>query len=360
MAYSRGMRRSWLALLALVACGGGSPAGSDGGVDASADASGDVAQTPDAGGDGAPSGPTLASKYPGDVGIANDPAVVWAENFEEGSVSSVTARYDDQSNAPGMSLENDVPPKSSGAVSMRMTSSGDSANATDLYKSLSPGWDEWYVRWYAKYEPGAIEWHHVGTWFGGYDPPTPYANPQAGLKPNGDDRFSISIEPIWDVGTGATRFDTYDYWMQMHSWMDQPSGNTAYYGNAIVHQNGFTVDEGSWVCLEVHAKLNSDLGSGGGAVFEVWKSDALLQRFDDSGPMGYWIKDKFCPQGADGTECTDYPAPFDTILDQQERTTSSLPLNYFWPQNYITQAGTTAWVEYDDMVIATTRIGCLQ
>ena len=98
----------------------------------------------------------------------------------------------------------------------------------------------------------------------------------------------------------------------MHSWMDVPQGNTAYYGNALVHQNSFKVDEGKWVCLEVHVKLNSDLASGKGAMLEIWKNDSLLQSFGETAPKGYWIKDKFCPQGADGTECTDYPAPFDT------------------------------------------------
>jgi len=351
------MRRAAILVLVASACGGGSPAGPDASTDASTN---DVVQISDAGGDAPSSGGTLSSKYPGDVGMKNDPAVVWLEDFEEGDVGSVTSRYDSHNNPPGITLESDVPAKSAGKSSGRFTASGDGANATDLYKSLTPGWDEWYVRWYAKYEPGAITWHHTGVWFGGYDPAIPYPDPQAGLKPNGDDRFSISIEPVFDVGSGAARFDTYDYWMQMHSWMDQPTGNTAYYGNAVVHESSFKVNEGNWVCLEVHVKLDTDTSSGKGAVLEIWQNDGLVQRFDDSGPMGYWIKDKFCPQGADGTECTDYPAPFDTILDQQERSTTSLQLNAFWPQNYITDAGVTAWVEYDDMVIATTRIGCLQ
>jgi hypothetical protein len=336
---------------------GGSPDGG-GGVDAMSpnDAAADVPSQNDV---AQPQG-TLASKYPGDVGMQNDPAIVWMENFEEGSATAVGARYDSQANPPGLALETDVPQKSSGKSSGRLTANGDTANATDLYKSFPAGYDEWYVRWYAKYETGAIDWHHTGTWFGGYAPATPYPNPQAGLKPNGDDRFSVSIEPIWDVATGAARFDTYDYWMQMHSWMDVPQGNTAYYGNAVVHQNAFKVDEGNWVCLEVHVKMNTDLASGTGAMLEIWKNDALVQSFGDTAPKGYWIKDKFCPQGDDGTECTDYPAPFDTVLDLQWRSTAALKLTYFWPQNYITTSGTTAWVEYDDMVIAKTRVGCLQ
>src|SRR2546430_9025936 len=48
--------------------------------------------------------PRLADRYPCDRGIAGDPAVVWAENFEEGSVSAVTARYNDYKNPGGMAL----------------------------------------------------------------------------------------------------------------------------------------------------------------------------------------------------------------------------------------------------------------
>ncbi len=323
-----------------------------GGTDASQ--TNDGAPKPDGGAGG------LASKYPCDNGIANDPAVVWVENFEEGSVSAVTSRYDSSNDPAGMSLTGDKPAKSCGAASMTLTSSGDGANATDLYKSFPPGYDEWFVRWYAKYQTGNITWHHVGVWFGGYNPPIPYPNPQAGLKPNGDDRFSVSIEPVWDVGTGAARFDTYDYWMQMHSWMAQPSGNTAYYGNALINENAFKVDEGSWVCLEVHVKLNTDLASGAGAMLEVWKNDQLVVSYDDTGPKGYWIRDKFCIPASDGTECTQYPAPFDTVLDLQYRSVSALKLNAFWPQNYITQTGNTGSLQLDDMVIATTRIGCMQ
>jgi hypothetical protein len=155
--------------------------------------------------------------------------------------------------------------------------------------------------------------------------------------------------------------DYYNYWMTMHSWEAPPivDDGTAYYGNALVHQNGFTLDEESWVCLEVHARLNSDPTNGAGAVLEVWKNDVLLQRFDDTSPMGYWIRDKFCPQGADGSECTDYPAPFDQVLDLQFRSTTDLKLNAFWPQNYITD-NAQGTLTFDQMVVATRRVGCMR
>jgi hypothetical protein len=362
-------------ILAPCACGNASPGGAAS-SDADAAATGDAPPVPadarstEGGGADAPvdspasqtdagsGGTGLAAQYPCDQGMASDPAIVWMENFEEGSVAAVTSRYDAANDPDGMQLVGDVPAKSCGKASMKLTSGG-SVNATDLYKEL-PGADEWFVRWYAKYQAG-VPWHHTGVWFGGYDPPTPYASPHAGFKPNGDDRFSMAIEPVYGVGAPNPRFDTYAYWMQMHSWMDVPSGNTAYYGNAVVNEKGFTADDATWLCVEVHMKLNTDLASGAGAILQIWRNDVLVQSYDDTSPVGCWIKDKYCPTSADGPECTDYPnlclQPY-VPLDQQWRSTSALPLNYFWPQNYITDTGTGS-VQFDDMVIAKTRVGCL-
>jgi hypothetical protein len=362
------MRKGFIvALLALAAAcsdsSGSSPsadagAGTDGATSTPPGAPGDSGTTDDPSGDAAAGG-GLASKYPCDEGIAADPSVVFTESFEEGTVSAITARYESSSNPAGMALVADVPPKSCGKAALELTS-GAGANATDLYKKL-PNADEWYVRWYAKYQKG-ISWHHSGVWFGGYAPALDYPFPNAGLRPNGDDRFSLAIEPVYGVGTAQPRLDTYDYWMKMHSYMDQPSGDMAYYGTAVVNQAGFTVDEEQWMCIEVHAKVNPDPGSGAGAVLEIWKNDGLVQSFTDASPVGYWVKDKFCPDGATGPECVMYPAPPGTTkvpLDMQVRGASALALNYFWPQNYITD-GPDGSLSFDDVVIAKTRIGCLR
>jgi hypothetical protein len=298
----------------------------------------------------------LAAKYPGDVGIATDPDVVWTEDFEEGSTTALLARYDD--NKPdGLTLDSDVPPKSSGSTSGKLVASGAGPNAVDFYKNLAPGYDELFVRYYAKYQAN-IEWHHTGVWVGGYNPPLNWPNPQAGLKPNGDDRFSVALEPMEQGPT--PRMDAYDYWMQMHSWMDQPSGDTAYYGNSVIHDPTLTAKE-QWQCFEIHIKLNPDPASAAGAELGFWLDDRSVLQFTDSSPLGYWVKDKFCPDAAIGTECTDYrpAAPVLTPLNLQYRSTAALTLNYFWPQNYITSGGAGA-VWYDDMVIAKSRVGCIR
>ena len=298
----------------------------------------------------------LAARYPCDQGIAGDPAVVFAENFEEGSVPEVTARYDDFKNPPGMALVADVPAQSCGAASMQLTAGGP-VSATDLYKLL-PGNDELYVRWYVKYQAG-IPWHHTGVWFGGYNPPLPYPNPQAGTRPNGDDRVSFAIEPVWGIGAPHPRLDFYNYWMKMHTC----SGCGGFYwGNALVSRESFTADDEQWMCIEVHARLNPDPTSGAGAVLEVWKNDAPVQRFSEQRGSGYWVQDHFCPATADGRQCTDYAPPPGTPmvpLDLQTRTTTALQLNHFWPQSYITNPAVgKVWL--DDMVLARVRIGCIR
>lgn len=304
---------------------------------------------------GAPAG-SLASQYPGDVGMENDPAVVWMENFEEADVGALVNRYEDAKSG-GISLDGDVSSASSGTKSGKFTASV-SENAADLFKKLPSGNTELFVRYYAKYQ-GGVQWHHTGVWVGGYNPASNYPSPQAGLKPNGDDRFSVSIEPI-EPGPNP-RLDTYNYWMKMHSWMDQPSGNTAYYGNSVIHEPSFTVSDDAWMCIEIHIKLNPDPSSSAGAELHVWRENAQIAGFTDSSPVGYWIKDKFCPENTVGTECTDYKPQNPTLvpLDNQFRSVAGLDLNAFWPQNYITE-GPEGSVWYDDMVIATTRVGCIE
>jgi hypothetical protein len=292
----------------------------------------------------------LAAAYPGDVGMGDDPDVVWFEDFEEGSLGAIAERYEQARDNGRWELVSDTPSGSGFALEMR---AGQGEEAVDLYKQL-PDAEEWYVRWYARYEEG-VPWHHSGMWFGGYNPSSAWPDPNAGLRPSGDDRFSIAIEPVWE----GPRLDTYNYWMAMHSWMEEPINDdgTAYYGNPVIHRNDFTVDEGEWMCLEVHVRLNTDVASGAGAMLEVWKNDELVASFGEAGPLGYWIRDKFCPEGADGDECTNYPAPATDVLDLRFRNTTDLRLNAFWPQNYITEDA-SGTLGFDQMVVASRRVGC--
>jgi hypothetical protein len=155
--------------------------------------------------------------------------------------------------------------------------------------------------------------------------------------------------------------DFYNYWMNMHSWMATPSGSTAYYGNSTIHDPSVVAPGDQWICVEMHVKLYSDTQSAKGGVLGLWQDDKLIQEFTETGPMGYWIRDKFCPVSSTDPECTANHTPTDPIvpLDLQLRNTTALKLNYLWMQNYITDSGSGS-VLFDDVVVAKRRIGCIQ
>src|SRR5204862_431369 len=82
------------------------------------------------------------------------------------------------------------------------------------------------------------------------------------------DRGSVAMEPVWGSGAPNPVFDFYNYWMTMHTC----SGcGGSYWGNALISRTAFTASDNTWACIEVHAKLNADVGSDAGAVLEVWK-----------------------------------------------------------------------------------------
>ena len=231
------------------------------------------------------------------------------------------------------------------------------SDATYLYKSFGVGYDELYFRYYAKYQT-AGPYHHSGLWFGGYNAPLPWPYPRAGTRPLGNDRYSFGLEPI-DTSSNPP-MDLYTYWRGMHSWMATPTNAVgAYYGDILLSDREFRLRTDTWVCYEVHLKLNPDMANGTGAVLQVWENDSLVRTFDDTGPHGYWVRDKFCPIDSDATVCTAYrPAnPALVPLDQRWRTTNALKINYFWPQNYNTSS-TSSSLLLADMVVAKQRIGC--
>src|SRR5206468_4011602 len=115
----------------------------------------------------ASTGTGIAAAHPRDVGIASDPAVVFAENFEESSISTMTSRWEDIGNSANMSFNADIPANSSGTKSML------SNGSSYLFRRLLPGYDQLYIRYYAKLDPSCSEVHHF-VWLGGYNPVLSY------------------------------------------------------------------------------------------------------------------------------------------------------------------------------------------
>src|SRR5206468_3421051 len=120
----------------------------------------------------------IAAQYPGDVGIENNPDVVFVERFDESTLNGVFTRWTDILNGAAMTFSSDVPPGSPVLHSLNIPFVGGGVNTGGhLYKMLTPGVDDTlYVRYYIKYPTGG-NYSHNGIWMGGYNPPLAWPNP---------------------------------------------------------------------------------------------------------------------------------------------------------------------------------------
>ena len=291
---------------------------------------------------GSAASPTgIAVLYPGDAGIENHPDVVFVERFEENTLTDLFARWTDILNGPTLAFDPDVPPGSPGTRSLNIPWVGGGVNnGGHLYKQLNPAiGDTLFVRYYIKY-PTNGQYHHEGIWMGGYNPPLPWPNPQAGVKPAGNDRFSAAAEQF----PAITRFDHYDYWMNMRA---APDGS--YWGNTLLNSPNVVGRTGQWMCVEHMVKLNNPVTASNGE-HAIWIDGVKVSHVGLGFPNGSWIWGNFT-QNPTGS-------PFEGL---RWRSNVNLQLNYIWLQNYSPDdpAGFTSSMKFDHVVAAKSYIGCL-
>ena len=291
-----------------------------------------------------PSSPSggLSSNYPGDVGIENDPAVIFVEQFEEGSISNIVPRWGDVKNPSGMLLVTEVPPGSPAGHSLSIPWVGGGVNnGGHLYKMLNPGInDVLYVRYYIKY-PTSGDYSHTGVWIGGDNPMSAWPNPVPNSKPSGSDRFTAGAEQ----NTLTHAFDHYDYWTGMH-----PDGNGSYWGNFLLNNPSVQANPGQWVCIEEMVKLNNPVSAWNGE-HALWINNVKVSHLGQGFPKGYWIGGRFYQD----------PTVNTTFEGFQWRNDSALNINWIWLQNYAPNdpPGFSATILFDHVVVAKNRIGCL-
>jgi hypothetical protein len=280
-------------------------------------------------------GTTIASQHPGDVGIENHPNVVFVERFDD-SVSNVSTRWTETANSGNLSLTTDFPSGSPGGTSLRISGGGG-----HLYKNLAASSmainDTAYLRYYVKYPTGSNA-QHSGIWMGGYNPALNWPNPMAGIRPQGNDRFSAAAEDaLFDVHN----FDHYNYWMGMRQ-----SGDGNYWGNVLLSDPSVKTPLGQWTCVEQMIKLNNPVTSLNGE-HAIWLNDVKVSHLGQGFPNGFWNGGRFTqdPSGQ----------PFEGF---QWRNTSALNVNWIWLQNYVPSSPFTE-LEFDHVVLATSRVGCL-
>lgn len=284
-------------------------------------------------------GTRLAANYPGDQGIEQDSAVIFAEDFEQAQLAGLADRFTYLKRPTSISLVRDSPPMSPGRTSLRITSIGGVSTGGSLYKKLSKGYDLLYFRYYINYPSGGT-YRHTSGWLGGYNPPLDLPLRNAGIKPLGHDYFSIAAEP---VDTNA-HWDFYIYWMGMHG--GRP---TEYWGNHLIDDHALALIRDRWTCVEVMVKVNEPVTASNGEL-ALWIDGIRLSHLGQGFPRGSWRGGIFTP--------SDVGEPFEGF---QWRNDPALKLNWFTLQHYATDdpPGYVGHVLFDHVVLATSRIGCL-
>lgn len=272
---------------------------------------------------------------------------VFCSGFEEGnkSVWSIVNGNADYS----LLMSDPGPCNKAGNHIMRFRVPTGQSGTTGLVKDLSSTYDKLYLRWYQKWEPGynfAAPNHGGGLYAGDAAHTGLYAS---GTKPSGSDFFKSTIEPYGGTSTSSLgeiiqgRMHLYAYYPGMYQ--DYYNGN--YYGDWFpcmadegqnycenpLHRDSATImpprmQTGQWYCIEMMIDAGTPSASSASA----------------SGIQDFWI---------DNVEY----GPWNNLW---LRTTSNLKLRSIWMRLYHHDSThSTEGIMLDNVVVSTTRIGCL-
>ncbi len=299
----------------------------------------------------------LAVQYPGDKGIAKDPRVLFAEDFESGGIDDVKKRWSEAKGRDGQVLAfvDEALPGSAGKRSLQVTATPGENQGGHLYKRLPEGVEKLHARYYVKFAQEADYIHHF-TALGGYNPPTNWPQGGAGERPRGDDRIYVGIEPHGTYGRHAPpgAWNFYNYWHEM-----KISADGKFWGNTISPADPLLAPRGRWQCVEVMVKLNSEPEKADGELV-LWLDGQESMRIAKGTPRGSWSGMGFhLPK--EGGE------PFEGF---RWRTHRDLKLNFFWLLHYVTPQATRQnrvaqperpnRVWFDDIVLAREYIGPIE
>jgi len=152
--------------------------------------------------------PGLAVRYPNDAGLANDPDVLFADNFESGDMK----KWDQKR---GRVVMTETQPNS-GRWCVQMPMERGKNQGGDAIKWFMPGGDAVYARFYVKFSPD-YQYNHHFVWLGANQRTNKWsAFGKAGLKPNGT-YYSTGMEPwfAWGKNPPPGEVNLYTYYLDM-------------------------------------------------------------------------------------------------------------------------------------------------
>jgi len=285
----------------------------------------------------------ISAKYPGDIGIEADPAVVFADGFE-GFVDDAIAT--DREGQAGMKwdvawhtvrITREPANVHSGkqAVEIRHEQAPMSHGTGKVFQE---GFDTLFVRYYMKFHPEFPGCHHTGMsmWAGapGVIMASGTDHSATGVRPNGRNHFVVSLDTAQPSRRSQEpspgRLNIYCYHMDQEGvYGDQffPSGqmrsseSAGLFGATFVPRPDLVPELGRWHCYEFMAKANTP-----------------GQR---DGRVAFWV---------DGVLRGDFP-------NLRLRSVDTLKINNVHLSTYSSRVRPNQTLWYDDVVVATSYIG---
>ena len=211
------------------------------------------------------------------------------------------------------------------------------------------------MRFYVKYFREGTH-HHSGGGISGVTHDSNWPMGMAGIRPTGDDRFSVRAEIH-----GDDVIDYYSYWMGMHHNESLPE----YYGNKFVGDYNLKFIRDRWTCVELMVKLNNPVTSNNGTM-KLWIDGVLVSDLYEDNPIGKWLHGTFLPLGSSGydynQEHWSYSMNLVDIVPFEGfrwRSTEDLNINIVSIAYYVTKdpAGFAGKMWYDNVVVARDYIG---
>jgi hypothetical protein len=346
--------------------GGGSGAsgiGGDSGSGASAGTGGSAAGT--GGAAGSATGSSLSSRYPGDVNIGSDSRVIFHSNFENGLTG--WTRYSQNASRIGVLTDTALAHAGQGYLRAQVTRT---ELASQQYISANAQYDfatrvaRIYWRFYARFVGDTAVPHHWVRVAAG--DATFQSDGLANTVPPGDRGFWFDLDARRDQ-----IFNFYVYWYEMRSGRcndgsavpgcagDQ--GSTYYYGNNFTPAGQTPFARDQWFCLEIMANANT-VGESDGEL-ALWKDDALVGEYKPGTPRGRWLRDNFYSWGQyfldeQAFEGFEFRSSNDVLFKR-------ITLDAYYEKGSLDNLAMTTTVPeaqvilYDDVVVATERVGCM-
>ena len=256
-----------------------------------------------------PRGPGLSSEYYGDVGIGNNSAVIFADNFEAGDY---LAKWDDGIRRNLLSLvdESAIDPVL-GNKSIRAAAGNGAEGGAGLIEWF-PSADTVVVRFYGKFDEQSRDFSHLSRLAANRADNKWSSFGTAGTIPNGENYFVTAIEP--------TGVNTLGDWKTYTYWPDMPGQYGHVFPQAI---DPPVVEKDQWLSVELMVKHNTPGVADGEQAF--WIDGELI---------GHWEKIKW-------------------------RTSPTLWANAFVLETYLQDALVTPnnTALFDNVVIASEYIG---